>query len=225
MQERVGRRIPSDYASALGRDPVLAPPTCCCCCCCCCTLVVPEATFGKSWANQVMKDYATARAYPPFSEVMKAYAGGIVAGNLMFWIPALIVGFPLVLFTVGIYLAVGPLALLITLAIQGGSIGADLARRRGEGVSNGGLLGTFIGLGMAVLMLGTIVGIGMIGVAIFGGFGADEFLQPEFVVAETLGIACLAGAIAMLVLGLNARRDARRASPIPPTPVYLRRSP
>jgi hypothetical protein len=210
VQGLVGDRVPSDYASALGRDPVLAPPTCCCCCCCCCTLVVPEAVFGKKWANGVMESYARARAYPPFGEVMKAYAGGIAAGNLMFWIVALIVGFPLVLFTVGTYLALAPLALLITLGIQGGQLGARLARARGEDSGNGGMLGAFIGLGMAVLMLGTIVGVGALLIAIFAGFDGGELLEPQSLAIGTLGFACVAGTIAMLVLGLNARRDAPR---------------
>jgi hypothetical protein len=211
MQDRVGDRVPSDYASALGRDPVLAPPTCCCCCCCCCTLVVPEATFGKSWANQVIQTYAKARVIPPLGTVMKAYAGGIVAGNLIFWIAAVIVGTPLVLVTVGVYLAAVPLALLVTLGIQGGLLGARLSKSRGESPDRGGTVGAFVGIGMGVLVLASIVGLIVVGLFLFG-LGVDVLFTPF----TPIGLAGLVGAVAVLVVGIEAKRSRPWFPPAPP---------
>jgi hypothetical protein len=213
MQERVGDRVPSDYAPALGREPVLAPPTCCCCCCCCCTLVVPEALFGKSWANQVIQTYAAARVIPPLGTVMKAYAGGIVTGNLIFWIAAFIAGAPLILVSVGAYAVVVPLALFVTLGIQGGTMGTRLARSRGESSDRGGLIGTFVGLGAALVVLAGIVGVGILAMFILG-FGTEALFTPF----TPLGVAGLVGLIALLILGIEAKRSRPWIPPRPPAP-------
>lgn len=163
--------------------------------------------MGVSWSNRVLKRYASVRARPPFSQVMRAYAGGIVAGNLIFWIAALIIEGYLVLFTAGLLLVVIPVALAITLSV----VGAKVGRRAGEATGNpsGAGTGALVGFGMAVLTIGSILGIGTLVLVSFEGMGF-AFLTWPFLL-----LPCVGGSIAILVSGVKALREFR---PEPDTP-------
>lgn len=167
--------------------------------------------MGISWSNRVLKRYASVRARPPFSQVMRAYAGGIVAGNLIFWIVALIIEFYLVLFTAGLLLVVIPVALAITLSVAGANVG----RRAGEATGNpsGAATGAMVGLGMAFLTIATAVGVGSLLLVVFEGAGLALFVSWPLLL-----LPCVAGSVAILVSGVKALREFHPSQDAPPGP-------